>query len=252
MIIRPAPAREYTSLPNAIFNDRRLSADTRTMIALVLSKPRTWQLRPKPLGTALSRIGRKPVGRKALARMFDEAMAAGYMARTLEQGREHDGCFGRHVYVVGMPDDVAKAITSSTVALLPQRPEAHRCEAHRCEGHRNQKIQNLENTDYKNSPPKSPSHSDAEGQQRLTDEELTPFGEAARDAGCAQVFVGSQPYRAWLAHRGADGMPPIDVVTTNGRQREVVWMVSLYPPAAVGGIRRPALVAAHKDDETDR
>jgi hypothetical protein len=40
MIIRPVVSREYTALPNAIFKDRRLSADTRAMVALVLSKPR--------------------------------------------------------------------------------------------------------------------------------------------------------------------------------------------------------------------
>lgn len=46
MIIRPACKRDYTPLPNSILADRRLSADTRLMIIWLLSKPRTWELRP--------------------------------------------------------------------------------------------------------------------------------------------------------------------------------------------------------------
>lgn len=63
MIIRPVVSREYTALPNAILKDRRLSADTRAMVALVLSKPKTWQLRPPALARELSREGgKKSVG----------------------------------------------------------------------------------------------------------------------------------------------------------------------------------------------
>lgn len=135
MIIRPACKREYTALPNSIFNDRRLSADTRAMIALVLSKPRGWELRPIPLSKALSRTGDKPVGRKRLNRMFSEAMMAGYMARSKEQEHQADGTWGRFIYYCGTPDDVASAIEKDGVAILPQCPEAHAAEAHAAEGH---------------------------------------------------------------------------------------------------------------------
>lgn len=110
MIIRPACEREYTSLPNAIFNDRRLSVDTRAMIAWILSKPRTWRVQPGRMATALSRTGEKPLGRTKLSRMFKEAMAAGYMARSEKQAHQNDGLWGAYDYFVGMPDDVATAI----------------------------------------------------------------------------------------------------------------------------------------------
>jgi hypothetical protein len=92
-------------------------------------------MRPWWLMKMLSRIGAKPVGRKALARMFSELMTTGHMVRSKEQTRQADGSFGKYVYFVGMPDDVAAAIASSNVAFLPQVPEGRAADGHTAEGH---------------------------------------------------------------------------------------------------------------------
>jgi hypothetical protein len=154
MIIRPAVSREYTALPNAIFTDQRHSADTRTAFALVLSRPKNWEMRPWWLMKMLSRIGAKPVGRKALARMFRELMDTGHMVRSKEQTRQADGAFGRYVYFVGMPNDVAAAVASSNVAILPQVPEGQAAEGRAAEGRAAEgttiyKRTNLQTTDLK-------------------------------------------------------------------------------------------------------
>ena len=134
MIIRPIVSREYTALPNAIFTDQRHSADTRTLFALILSRPKNWEMRPWWLMKMLSRIGAKPVGRKALARMFRELMDTGHMVRSKEQTRQADGAFGRYVYFAGMPHDVAAAVASSNVAILPHVPEGQAADRHAAEG----------------------------------------------------------------------------------------------------------------------
>ena len=153
MIIRPACEREFVALPNAIFNDRRLSVDTRAMVALILSKSKSWEVRPGPLARALSREDGKPVGRKRLARMFREAMQAGYMARSAQQTHQDDGSFGRYVYFVGMPDDVAAEIAKGGVTISAQFPDAHTPDAHTPEGTTTHKIQNSKNSSLPSFPP---------------------------------------------------------------------------------------------------
>ncbi|MGD0076524.1 MAG: hypothetical protein ABSD31_19660 [Candidatus Binataceae bacterium] len=185
MIIRPVCKIEYTALPNAILNDRRLSADTRAMLAFVLSKSKGWELRPGPLARALSREGGKPVGRTRLSRMFDEATTAGYMARSAEQGHQDDGRFGKYVYFIGMPDDVAAAIETASVAFLPHacQPhtgEPHTGEPHAANQHTNQKVKNLQTTDSKKTPPTSPPESTE--RSKVADDEI-PFDAARAKSG---------------------------------------------------------------------
>ena len=157
MIIRPVCKTEYTALPNAILNDTRLSADTRAMLALVLSKSKGWELRPGPLAKALSRKDGKPLGRTRLSRMFDEATAAGYMARSAEQGHQDDGRFGKYVYFVGMPDDVAAAVERQVLhfyrtQVKPHTGEPHAGEPHAANQHTSQKVKNLQTTESKKTP----------------------------------------------------------------------------------------------------
>jgi hypothetical protein len=125
MIIRPHRQKNYVALPNSLFSDRRLSADTRAMLALLLSKARNWQLRPRPLMKELSREGEIGFGWTRLQRMLDEAMAAGYIARPMKQGHEKDGRWGKYEYIVGMPDDVLRAVQKSGVAFAPQSRDPH-------------------------------------------------------------------------------------------------------------------------------
>jgi hypothetical protein len=161
MVIRPFVRREFTALPNAILNDRRLSADTRAMLAYILSKPKTWEVRPRALAKALS--GPIPLGQKRLARMFHEASSAGYMIRSKSQEHKENGSFGRYAYYVGMPEDIAMAaegtkkrgiltVNELGVAILPQRPEAYTREAYTREGAAIHKRRSLQNTETIKSP----------------------------------------------------------------------------------------------------
>jgi hypothetical protein len=82
--------------------------------------------------------------------MFEEAMDAGYMARSAEQTHRDDGSWGSYDYVVGMPEDVEKAVAKSRVAFSPQRPGAHTrqaCALKEAANHKeeSQKSQSLEN-----------------------------------------------------------------------------------------------------------
>src|SRR5438094_2208577 len=108
MIIRPVCSREFVSLPNVILNDERLSIEARGMIAYLLSKPPRWQIKTASLARALSKKDH-PLGRTKLTRMLQEAIAAGYLARSSEQERKANGDFGSYIYVIGLPEDVQMA-----------------------------------------------------------------------------------------------------------------------------------------------
>lgn len=237
MIIRPACGRSYTALPNAIWNDRRLSAETRTMIALTLSKSENWKVRPVPLAKALSREGARPIGRTKLARMFQEAMAAGYMARSEKQTHQNDGLWGPYTYFVGMPEDVAAAVAGAGVAILPHAGLPHTADPHTADPHTanrrtDQKVKSPQNTDSQKTPTYHPPFpaAGADTSRQAADDGLSNFGRAAREAGCSFVWEGSEPFKAWLAFRGEDGMPPPDVAIVDGVRRHGVWLPTLYPP----------------------
>jgi len=147
MIIRPWCKKQFVALPNSLFNDRRLSAETRAMLALLLSKPRGWLLRPTPLRKLLSREGGTPVGWTKLSRMFAESTAAGYMARSERQAHNPDGTWGAYDYFVGMPDDVLKAVKKAGVAIAPQPYGPHEGLPHAQIDFTNHKEQTSQNTD---------------------------------------------------------------------------------------------------------
>jgi hypothetical protein len=150
MIIRPRCRREYVALPNALLNDRRLSADTRAMLAVLLSKPRGWELRSVPLKKLLSREGERPLGTTKLRRMIAEASAAGYIARTEKQARQENGSWGKYEYFVGMPQDVVRAVREAGVALTPQVGGPHMARPPTQNDFTNHKEQNPETADSKN------------------------------------------------------------------------------------------------------
>src|SRR4051794_3865799 len=149
MIIRPICKKEFVALPNSLFNDRRLSADTRAMLSLLMSKPPGWQLRPAALCKLLSREG-EPVGWTRLKRMFTEATDAGYMARSAKQAHNEDGTWGKYDYIIGMPDDVARPVAKADVALLPQRRDAQKDGPYSANEDANHKRQSSEKTNLIN------------------------------------------------------------------------------------------------------
>jgi hypothetical protein len=149
VIIRPKCRQRFVTLPNSLLNDRRLSADTRAMLALLLSKPPSWELQTKPLRKLLSREGDKHIGWTKLSRMIAEATTAGYMSRSQKQTRNDDGTWGKYDYFVGMPDDVLQAIQTANVAVAPHSHDPYKA-APPAENEQNRyKEQNLERTEFK-------------------------------------------------------------------------------------------------------
>jgi hypothetical protein len=121
------------------------------MLALLLSKPRGWVLRPFPLRQLLSREGETPVGWTRLRRMFTESTGAGYMARSQIQAHNPDGTWGKFEYFVGMPDDVLRAVQKAGVAILPQPRDPHEGLPHTQRDFTNHKEQTSQKTDSKNA-----------------------------------------------------------------------------------------------------
>jgi hypothetical protein len=246
MIIRSRPVANFSVLPNSLLSDKRLSIDTRGMIAYILTKPPTWEIRPVALARALSKNGAKKrdsVGRTRLLRMFKEAQAAGYMLRSEMQSHQEDGAWGSFDYIVGLPEDVVAADLrkSESVASLAQSRDtqtgdtqtgdtqtgdAQTCGAHARNATTSQKERNLVNTDS-TKPPVAPIRAEQHG------EEGQPWSEAGKVAiaqGFQYVFENSEPFKAWLEFRGADGMPDVVTEIIKGQPRRVVWMPTLYPP----------------------
>jgi hypothetical protein len=241
MIIRPIVSREFVALPNAMLNDERLSVETRGMLAYVISKPKSWQIRPIPLAKALSKTG-TPLGRTKLARMFREAQSAGYMARSAEQGHKENGDFGSYVYVIGMPEDVSAAlenaakqagVTSLAQSRFAHTHGAHTHGAHTQDVHRSHKRQSSETQNLKinDKDQYHPLPLPARVEDPLAAEDgLTALGRNALANGMEFAFEESEPFIAWRAFRRLDGMPLIDVRVVGGKRRRGCWFPSLYPP----------------------
>jgi hypothetical protein len=234
MIIRPVCSREFVALPNALLNDYRLSIETRGMLAYLISRPKNWQIRPIPLARALSKSG-NPLGRTKLARMFREAEAAGYIARSNRQGHKENGDFATYAYVVGMPDDVSAALAAKEagVTSLPQSRIAHTRDTIARNVHRSHKRQKEETQILKIHPQPLPARVDT---PQVAEDTYTAFGYHEHANGMQFVFEGSRPFLAWLAFRGEDGMPQIDIAVIGGRRRRGCWFPSIYPRQE----RRPA------------
>jgi hypothetical protein len=214
MVIRPIVRRDFVALPNAILNDRRLSADTRAMLAHILSKPRAWEIRPRALAKALS--GPIPLGQKRLGRMFREASAAGYMIRSKTQEHKDEGSFGRYAYYVGMPEDIAHAakvtkehgittINELGVSFLPQRPEAYTPEACTRDGRAIHKRESLQNTESR-KPPLPPNAQRAArpnglAKKRLIEGQEVIHHRVAQRIGQGDVALGVEIFLALPASR---------------------------------------------------
>ena len=216
-----------------MLTDTRLSIDTRGMIAMLLSRPKNWQIRPTPLAKALGTAG-KPIGHTRLRRMFVEAMAHGYMARSKDQARERGGGFGRYVYLVGLPEEVSEEIERQglSVAFVPhyRNPctgDPHAGDPHTDNG-RTYKIQSskkIERTNIHTINPASPSPAEQVALPLATDEDSLQLNRIAAGLGKRFAFAGSEPFKAHLSVLGPKRMPP--VVYYEGRRG--CWFDELYP-----------------------
>jgi hypothetical protein len=212
MIIRHKHKGSFTVVPNAIFNDDRLSLGAKGLLGYLLSRPSNWQVRHDQLQHKLN------IGRKLLANLLDELRKAEYVDREECQRRDVQNQFMPYDYVV-------RDIPEQTIAAAPKalRPEPRR---ERDTGNNKEEIK----TDSTKPFPK-PLPLEQDEKKQAHQDKFSDIGKQALANGNHPVYLGSKPYRAWLAFRGADGMPGfVDRAIIGGQQREVVWMPSVYPP----------------------
>jgi hypothetical protein len=212
MIIRNKHKSRFTQIPNAIFEDRRISIGAKGLLVYLLSRPPNWVVRHDNLQYTLS------IGRKLLTTLLDELREAEYVDREQQQGRDQQNRFMPYDYIVR--DIPESHVTDAPVALHPE-PQRQKDT-----GNNNKEI----NTDSNNPFPKPLSTAQGESKQACQDR-FSDFGQQAQAAGNHPVYVGSKPYQAWCAVRGADGMPGyVDRAFVGGKPRMIVWMPSVYPP----------------------
>jgi hypothetical protein len=211
MIIRNKHKSRFTQIPNAIFEDQRISIGAKGLLVYLLSRPPNWSVQHKQLQRALG------IGRKLLTKLLNELAEAGYVDRDEYQGRDELNRFMPYDYTVR--DIPEPRVTDAPAALHPEPQRKKDI------GNNNKEI----NTESTNPFPKPLPAKQAEPLRALQDK-YTPLGERARAEGKSPVFVGSKPHLAWLAVRGVDGMPGfVDEAFINGKPRQIVWMDSVYP-----------------------
>jgi len=228
MIIRPVCRRNFVALPNVVLTDERLSIETRGMIAYLLSRPPNWQIKTVWLARALSKKD-QALGRTKLTRMLREARTAGYLARSAEQERKPNGDFGSYIYIIGLPEEVLLASARLAKSQDARSQHATSRDEHRIDKRRTPENQNLKNihlTRYGSHFLPLPVPMEP---PQTADDGFTAFGRAASLNGMQFAFEDSEPFNAWRKVRGADGMPPIDVVVVQGCRRRGSWFPSLFP-----------------------
>ena len=212
MIIRHKHKGRFTVVPNAIFDNDRLSLGAKGLLGFLLSRPGNWQVRHYQLQQKLD------VGRKLLIRLLIELEEAGYLARDEEQGRDEHNRFMPYNYIIR---DIPEPAISGAPTALRSEPQ--------CKQHTGNKKEEIK-TEINNPFPKPLSTEQAQPKTAYQ-AKYSEFGEHARAAGNHPVYVGSEPHRAWCEYRGNDGMPGfVDQAVIGGRPRKIVWMPSVYPP----------------------
>lgn len=212
MIIRHRHKGRFTVVPNAIFNDDRLSLGSKGLLGYLLSLPGNWQVRHDQLQYQLG------VGRKLLSKLLLELEEAGYLERDLEQARDEHNRFMPYNYIVrDIPEPVISGAPAALRAEPPRQADA---------GNKKEEI----NTDSTKPFPKPLSTKQAE-QKAACQDKYSEMGERAHAAGNHPVYIGSEPHKAWCAYRGDDGMPRfVDQAVIGGKLRKIVWMPSVFPP----------------------
>ena len=108
-IFRAHGDRGYTKLRNAFLQDKRISDETRGLIARLLSLPEDWEV------TVQGIIASGKAGRDKVYRMLREAEEFGYV-KPEERSRSEKGKFDRQLYLVS--DDPAALIEQAAEELL--------------------------------------------------------------------------------------------------------------------------------------
>ena len=217
MIIRHKHRARFTVVPNAIFNDDRLSLAAKGLLGYLLSRPGNWEVRHNQLQRKLH------IGRKLLNKLLTELDKAGYLEREGEQGRDEYNRFMPYNYIVR---DIPEPLIAGVPTAPPPKPLRHE--------YTDNKKEEIK-TDFTKPFPKPLPTVQAEP-QRARQDKYSEFGQRAFAAGNHPVFVGSEPHRAWCTFRGNDGMPGfVDQAFIDGKSHKIVWMPSVYPPKGSPG-----------------
>ena len=117
MIIRHKHKGRFTVVPNAIFNDDRMTLGAKGLLGYLLSRPGDWQVRHDQLQHKLG------VGRKLLTKLLIELEEAGYLERDEVQGRDEYNRFTPYNYIVrDIPEP--PPVAGAPAALRPE-PQRH-------------------------------------------------------------------------------------------------------------------------------
>lgn len=92
MILRIAPRPQWTTLPQALYNDDRLSYGALGLLTFLLSRPDDWEVRISALANA------RNCSRYAVEQLLTELRAAGYAV--LKRGRGEGGRLAGSFYVI--------------------------------------------------------------------------------------------------------------------------------------------------------
>jgi hypothetical protein len=111
-ILRRRHNGNFTIVPNAIFEDKRLSSEAKGTLGYLLSRPQDWTVRLTHIGNVLR------MGRHKTERVFQELKAAGYVVRGPQ--RRTEGRWGAAEFLV--LDDPHNALTLD--AMSPAATEA--------------------------------------------------------------------------------------------------------------------------------
>jgi hypothetical protein len=93
MIIRRKHNGNFTIVPNALVDDKRLSIEAKGLLAYLISRPNNWTVRHSHLHKELG------IGRDKLQRILRELIRAGYLERDDEQPRDDDNQFAAYHYI---------------------------------------------------------------------------------------------------------------------------------------------------------
>jgi hypothetical protein len=102
MFIRNKHKSRFTQIPNAIFEDQRISIGAKGLLVYLLSRPPNWSVQHKQLQRALG------IGRKLLTKLLNELAEAGYVDRDEYQGRDELNRFMPYDYTVRDIPETAK------------------------------------------------------------------------------------------------------------------------------------------------
>jgi hypothetical protein len=107
-IFRAHGERGYTKLRNEFLQDKRISDETRGLVARLLSRPVDWHFTVREI------IASGPSGRDKVYRILKEAEMYGYVRP--ENPRRDDGTYSAHIYLV--TDDPALLIQRTASEIL--------------------------------------------------------------------------------------------------------------------------------------